>query len=73
MALKRSRKIALGVAAGLVLLVAVSVVWHRRQAGIVAVQGEARPRQALESTGTAVITEQRTFDPNQVYERSKQV
>ncbi len=27
----------------------------------------------LESTGTAVITEQRTFDPNQVYERSKQV
>ena len=27
----------------------------------------------LESTGIAAITEQRTFDPNQVYERSKQV
>ncbi len=26
----------------------------------------------LESTGTAAITEQRTFDPNQVYERYKQ-
>ena len=53
MALKRSRKIALGVAAGLVLLVVVSVVWKRRQAGIVAVQAEAVQRQDLESIVTA--------------------
>lgn len=52
MAMKRSRKIALLVALVLVVVVTVSVIFHRRKAGVVAVQAGTVVRRDL----TAVVT-----------------
>lgn len=50
---KRSRKIALIVGAGLVVVVAASVVWQKRKAGVVAVQVGEVKRQDLAAVVTA--------------------
>lgn len=53
MALKRSRKIALGVVALLVVLIVVSVVWQKQKAGVIGVQSGKVARQNLASVVTA--------------------
>lgn len=53
MTLKRSHKIALGVAAALVVIVAVSVYLQQKRAGVIAIQAGAVNRQELVSTVTA--------------------
>ena len=53
MTLKRSHKIAIGVVAALVVIVAVSVYFQQKRAGVTAVQAGAVNRQELVSTVTA--------------------